>query len=167
MIYNTYVIDNFGETASHLSCFIRQFFPQDICILIITDVNASLNVLLTSLFRLLRCFFLCLQALKSAERKTKETLKEVETTTRIKKARKTYWFEKFFWFVSSENYLVIGGRDQQQNELVVKRHLEQGNVFVQQWKRRVISIKFLLVVSILYKTEGMATRIKRVITQVN
>ena len=23
MIYNTYVIDNFGETASHLSCFIR------------------------------------------------------------------------------------------------------------------------------------------------
>lgn len=66
------------------------------------------------------------QALKSAERKTKETLKEVETTTRIKKARKTYWFEKFFWFISSENYLVIGGRDQQQNELLVKRHLEQG-----------------------------------------
>lgn len=115
----------------------------------------------------LKCFFLCLQALKSAERKTKETLKEVETTTRIKKARKTYWFEKFFWFISSENYLVIGGRDQQQNELVVKRHLEQGKVFVQQWKGRVISIKFLLVVSILYKTEGMATRIKHVITQVN
>ena len=35
-------------------------------------------------------------------------------------------FEKFLWFISSENYLVIGGRDQQQNELVVKRHLEQG-----------------------------------------
>lgn len=70
------------------------------------------------------------KALKSAERKTKETLKEVETTTRIKKARKTYWFEKFLWFISSENYLVIGGRDQQQNELVVKRHLEQGDVYV-------------------------------------
>ena len=93
-------------------------------------MNASLDVSLTSLFRLLRCFFLCLKALKSAERKTKETLKEVETTTRIKKARKTYWFEKFFWFISSENYLIIGGRDQQQNELVVKRHLEQGNMFV-------------------------------------
>ena len=68
--------------------------------------------------------------MKSAERKTKETLKEVETTTRIKKARKTYWFEKFLWFISSENYLVIGGRDQQQNELVVKRHLEQGKLFI-------------------------------------
>ena len=70
--------------------------------------------------------FLTIQALKSAERKTKETLKEVETTTRIKKARKTYWFEKFLWFISSENFLVIGGRDQQQNELVVKRYLEPG-----------------------------------------
>lgn len=35
-------------------------------------------------------------------------------------------FEKFRWFISSENYLVIGGRDQQQNELIVKRHLTPG-----------------------------------------
>ena len=35
-------------------------------------------------------------------------------------------FEKFFWFISSENYLIIGGRDQQQNELIVKRHLKPG-----------------------------------------
>ena len=31
------------------------------------------------------------KALKSAERKTKETLKEVATTTSIRKARKVYW----------------------------------------------------------------------------
>lgn len=35
-------------------------------------------------------------------------------------------FEKFYWFISSENYLVIGGRDQQQNELVVKKYLNEG-----------------------------------------
>ena len=35
-------------------------------------------------------------------------------------------FEKFYWFISSENYLVIGGRDQQQNELIVKRYLTDG-----------------------------------------
>lgn len=35
-------------------------------------------------------------------------------------------FEKFYWFISSENYLVIGGRDQQQNELVVKKYLNDG-----------------------------------------
>lgn len=38
----------------------------------------------------------------------------------------TFRFEKFFWFISSENYLVIGGRDQQQNELVVKKYLDDG-----------------------------------------
>jgi predicted ribosome quality control (RQC) complex YloA/Tae2 family protein len=25
--------------------------------------------------------------------------------------RKVFWFEKFIWFISSENYLVIGGRN--------------------------------------------------------
>lgn len=35
-------------------------------------------------------------------------------------------FEKFLWFISSENYLIIGGRDQQQNEIIVKRYLTQG-----------------------------------------
>ena len=42
-------------------------------------------------------------------------------TASVTKARKTFWFEKFFWFVSTENFLVIAGRDQQQNELIVKR----------------------------------------------
>ncbi|XP_051159476.1 ribosome quality control complex subunit NEMF homolog [Leptopilina boulardi] len=70
------------------------------------------------------------KALKSAERKTKQTLKEVQTIHSINKLRKVYWFEKFYWFISSENYLVIGGRDQQQNELIVKRYLRAGDVYV-------------------------------------
>ena len=32
------------------------------------------------------------KALKSAERKTKQTLKEAQTVATINKARKTYWF---------------------------------------------------------------------------
>lgn len=35
-------------------------------------------------------------------------------------------FEKFLWFISAENYLVIAGRDQQQNEMIVKRYLRAG-----------------------------------------
>ncbi len=64
-------------------------------------------------------------AVKSAEKKTKATLREVAVSANISKARKTYWFEKFFWFISSENYLVIGGRDGQQNEILVKRYAFQ------------------------------------------
>ncbi|XP_018411754.1 PREDICTED: nuclear export mediator factor NEMF [Nanorana parkeri] len=70
------------------------------------------------------------KAFKSAEKKTKQTLKEVQTVTTIQKARKVYWFEKFLWFISSENYLVIAGRDQQQNEMIVKRYLRPGDLYV-------------------------------------
>uniref|UniRef100_A0A8C0FBA6 Ribosome quality control complex subunit NEMF n=1 Tax=Bubo bubo TaxID=30461 RepID=A0A8C0FBA6_BUBBB len=70
------------------------------------------------------------KAFKSAEKKTKQTLREVQTVTTIQKARKVYWFEKFLWFISSENYLIIAGRDQQQNELIVKRYLKPGDVYV-------------------------------------
>uniref|UniRef100_A0A8C8CKF3 Ribosome quality control complex subunit NEMF n=1 Tax=Oncorhynchus tshawytscha TaxID=74940 RepID=A0A8C8CKF3_ONCTS len=71
------------------------------------------------------------KAFKSAEKKTKQTLKEVQTVTTIQKARKVYWFEKFLWFISSENYLTIAGRDQQQNEIIVKRYLRAGKSYGQ------------------------------------
>nr|XP_055027508.1 ribosome quality control complex subunit NEMF-like [Misgurnus anguillicaudatus] len=70
------------------------------------------------------------KAFKSAEKKTKQTLKEVQTVTSIQKARKVYWFEKFLWFISSENYLIIAGRDQQQNEMIVKRYLRAGDLYI-------------------------------------
>ncbi|XP_049595496.1 ribosome quality control complex subunit NEMF [Syngnathus scovelli] len=70
------------------------------------------------------------KAMKSAEKKTQKTLKEVQTVTTIQKARKIYWFEKFLWFITSENYLVIAGRDQQQNEMIVKRYLRAGDIYV-------------------------------------
>ena len=41
-----------------------------------------------------------------------------------------HWFEKFNWFVSSENFLVIGGKDAQQNELVVSKYLQKTDVYL-------------------------------------
>lgn len=69
-------------------------------------------------------------ALKSAEKKTKQQLKEMSKIATINKARKVFWFEKFFWFISSENFLVIGGKDAQQNELLVKRYMKASDVYV-------------------------------------
>ncbi|XP_055332815.1 ribosome quality control complex subunit NEMF-like [Paramacrobiotus metropolitanus] len=69
-------------------------------------------------------------ALKNAEKRTRQALKEVATIGTITKARKTYWFEKFFWFITSDNYLVIGGRDAQQNEILVKRYLKTNDFYV-------------------------------------
>lgn len=69
-------------------------------------------------------------ALKSAEKKTKQQLKEMSKIESIKKSRRVFWFEKFFWFISSENFLVIGGKDAQQNELLVKRYMKANDVYV-------------------------------------
>ncbi|CAI2185243.1 12483_t:CDS:10 [Funneliformis geosporum] len=70
------------------------------------------------------------KAFKSAEQKIKQDLKETKITASINKIRKPFWFEKFFWFISSENYLVIAGHDMQQNELIVKKHLRKGDLYV-------------------------------------
>ncbi|HZY93114.1 MAG TPA: ribosome rescue protein RqcH [Thermoplasmata archaeon] len=44
--------------------------------------------------------------------------------------RKTHWFERYRWFFSSEGILVIGGRDAQSNDLIVRRYLNPGDVYV-------------------------------------
>ncbi|KAB1278166.1 Nuclear export mediator factor NEMF [Camelus dromedarius] len=55
-----------------------------------------------------------------AAKKTQKTVEAAEKTP--------VGFEKFLWFISSENYLIIGGRDQQQNEIIVKRYLTPGHL---------------------------------------
>ncbi len=40
------------------------------------------------------------------------------------KARKKEWFEKLRWFISSDGFLVVGGRDATTNEIIIKKHLE-------------------------------------------
>lgn len=70
------------------------------------------------------------QAIIIAEKKINKTLVEnkqkVPTITRI---RNLQWFEKFSWFVTTENYLVISGKDDQQNDLLARRMVD-GDVYV-------------------------------------
>jgi predicted ribosome quality control (RQC) complex YloA/Tae2 family protein len=58
-----------------------------------------------------------------------ETLKETDIVEKKKEVRreKTWWFEKYRWFISTEGNLVIAGRDAASNELVVKKHLSKGD----------------------------------------
>jgi len=43
------------------------------------------------------------------------------------KPTKQYWFEAYRWFISSEGFLVIGGRDARSNESLVRKHLKDGD----------------------------------------
>ncbi|MAG08380.1 hypothetical protein CMO89_02825 [Candidatus Woesearchaeota archaeon] len=44
------------------------------------------------------------------------------------KSREKKWYEKFRWFISSEGFLVIGGRDATTNDIIVKKHTEPDDV---------------------------------------
>ncbi|KAJ0980565.1 hypothetical protein J5N97_008820 [Dioscorea zingiberensis] len=70
------------------------------------------------------------KAFKAAEKKTRFQLAQEKTVAAISHIRKVHWFEKFNWFISSENYLVISGRDAQQNEMIVKRYMSKGDLYI-------------------------------------
>jgi len=44
--------------------------------------------------------------------------------------RKAHWFERYRWFISSEGAVVVGGRDASSNDLLVRRHLKEGDRYV-------------------------------------
>ncbi|KAL7689015.1 putative NFACT, RNA-binding domain-containing protein [Plasmopara halstedii] len=71
------------------------------------------------------------KAIALAEKNTIKTLEKQQTKRKeIYQRRKALWFEKFHWFLSSGKYLVVAGKDAHQNELLVKRYLRNGDIFV-------------------------------------
>ncbi|KAL5108558.1 Nuclear export mediator factor NEMF [Taenia crassiceps] len=69
-------------------------------------------------------------ALKAASKKAEKTRKGVREAPKLTKTRKPLWFEKFHWFISSDNYLVLAGRDDVQNETLFKRYFRQHDIYV-------------------------------------
>ncbi len=66
--------------------------------------------------------------------KQKDTV-ELEAQTMAKEEKKLLirrekrWYEKFHWFISSDNFLVIGGRDLKTNELIVAKYMDTQDIF--------------------------------------
>ena len=50
------------------------------------------------------------------------------TKPKLKRQIKREWFEKFRWFHTSNGLLAIGGRDATSNEVLIKKHLEVGDI---------------------------------------
>ncbi|MFT4889405.1 MAG: putative ribosome quality control (RQC) complex YloA/Tae2 family protein [Halobacteriales archaeon] len=51
------------------------------------------------------------------------------STTSIPVRRDEKWYERFRWFHTSDGFLVIGGRDADDNEEIVKKYLDRGDRF--------------------------------------
>lgn len=61
--------------------------------------------------------------LEIAESKYKET-EQINEKRKKEKNRKKEWYETFRWFISSNGFLVIGGKDAGTNEVIIKKHTE-------------------------------------------
>lgn len=79
---------------------------------------------------------------KKLSSKSKGAIEAIEETKKISEEEKPFlkpqekllrqkqrWYEKFRWFISSDGFLVIGGRDAESNEEIVKKYLEKRDIF--------------------------------------
>lgn len=64
----------------------------------------------------------------SLEEKHEESLVQAEAA-RLGSRRKKRWYEKFRWFRTSKDFLVLGGRDATSNQQLVRRYLEESDLF--------------------------------------
>ncbi len=53
---------------------------------------------------------------------------QIQVSVGLRKRRERAWYEKFRWFVSSEGFLVLGGRDATTNELLIKKHTAPSDI---------------------------------------
>ncbi len=70
-----------------------------------------------------------MQGLKlEEETKNKIEKTQAETVRKELVKSKQKWFHKFRWFISSEGFLCIGGRDATTNEMIIKGHVEKNDI---------------------------------------
>lgn len=66
---------------------------------------------------------------KELEELEKEEIDTEEVLEDKTQKRKKQWFEKYRWFYSSEDYLVLCGRDAQTNDMLVKKHMDSNDLY--------------------------------------
>ena len=66
---------------------------------------------------------------KEALRRSRERLQEKKVVKERKRER-TFWFEKYRWCITSDGNLIIGGKDAKTNERIVKKHMEEKDIYV-------------------------------------
>lgn len=71
-----------------------------------------------------------IEALEKSKEKLR-SLEEIKIEEREeKKKKKKYWFENYRWFISSDGNLVIAGKDAKTNEKLVKKYMQDDDIYV-------------------------------------
>lgn len=67
---------------------------------------------------------------KSTKKEVKNTTENDQTSVKIKGKLKSMWFEEFNWFVTSDGLMFVSGKTADQNEQIVKKYLNDGDLYV-------------------------------------
>ena len=70
------------------------------------------------------------KAVAAAEARAKAAMEKASSGVKITRARQPLWFEKFHWFITSENCLVLQAKDATQAEMLIERYMLPGDAFV-------------------------------------
>lgn len=68
--------------------------------------------------------------MNTLEKKIIKERKIEEETIKLVITRKQLWFEKFNWFYSSDNFIVVSGKDAKSNEYLVKNIMRDSDLYV-------------------------------------
>jgi hypothetical protein len=70
------------------------------------------------------------KVMQTVQEQTMKALEKQKISHTIKAQRKVHWFEKFNWFITTEGFLVLSGKDAQQNEVLFKKYLRKEDIYV-------------------------------------
>jgi len=76
------------------------------------------------------------QKLESLKLQIEETKKKLENVNleiekerkKLEKKRRVKWYEKFRWFFTSNNFLLVAGKDASSNEVLIRKYLEKNDL---------------------------------------
>jgi predicted ribosome quality control (RQC) complex YloA/Tae2 family protein len=70
------------------------------------------------------------KTLHKSEKLKEKGKNEIQEEVVLKKKRKRKWYEKYRWFISSDDVLVLGGRDMTSNKILFKRYMNTEDLFM-------------------------------------
>ena len=93
------------------------------------DVNANANALYEARREALRKADRIVEAIRAAEDEIRVAEKKAVRAAKRPRVKPTkrFWFEAYRWCLSSEGFLILGGRDAKTNDALVRKHLKDGD----------------------------------------
>jgi len=134
-------IENAVKANPKLSSVVKEIHPERNSVIIDTGIEIEL-LLDKTLPQIADIYYEKAKKMKHkldglmiAIEKTKEEMQKVEELEAkryvkgLRVARKREWYERFRWFITSDGFLVIGGRNAAMNEEIVSKYMEPRDLF--------------------------------------